>query len=374
MRTSHSLLLLLAAPPSLFTVLVTAQGNNNNNVEGWNDNYKLDYTYDATSDKGPENWDQARPTQEEEWGEWEVVRDTSGENGDDEDLIQFVNNECGREQRPSPIELIPSATCTDTQELLVRQFDPQLDCQHPLEGNQPDEDATDEWELTPYSLKYYMPRTDRNCRPPTVRLDNVFANVDRRNVPEHFVLLWLEVHARSEHVVQGKRYDAEIQMVHRSTTRPNELVVVSVLVDASGSGTEDHSDFQRYLLDGWQRKHQEEEQTCKRRSLLERKDRHLRGDLRNIPGYAAALQDFTQHSFNVTQFYGTNDDIPSRKKRDLQKCTSDAYGNGCADMGPRRRVFPYNLWPSAWYFSYEGSLTAPPCAGQVHWRIMDIPL
>ena len=369
-------LLLLSLP--LLSIVVVAQQQS---IEGWNDDYKLDYSYDVTGDKGPDRWGDLTASSSSSsaaaWGEWDVVRQTAGENDNNEDLVEITtDNQCGREQRPSPIELIPSATCTDTQELMVREYNPSSDCRHPVDDNN-DNEETGPWEVTPYSLRYYMPRTDRACRPPTVRLDGIYADVDRKNVEEHFVLLWLEVHARSEHVIHGKRYDAEIQMVHRSTTRPNELVVVSVLLDASHSGTtEDHADFQRYLLDGWQRKHQQEVETCDRRRRLERNQRHLRGDLRQTPGYVAALQDYVQdaRAHNVTQYYHDSD--TKSASRHLQKCTADAYGNGCSEMGmgPRRRTFPYNLWPSAWYFSYEGSLTAPPCAGRVHWRIMDTPL
>jgi carbonic anhydrase len=376
-----------AAATALFFFLLGttscyAQPNNNDN-DGtdslWQDSYRLEYTYDALDDRnGPASWQDVTATTEG-WGEWEHV---NGNNG----LIDFTANECGIEARPSPIEIIPSSTCQDSQEMRVRQFNDQWDCRHPLEEERDEEDdedsttspVTDPWEITPYSLRWYFPRNDRVCRRPTLRLDNIFAYNDRRN-DEHFVLLWLELHARSEHVIQGKRYDAELQMVHMATTRPNELLIVTVLIEASA--VDDHEDFQAFLLDGWQRKAMEEATTCAgRKKRLRRSRRHLQGEWRKSSNaYWTTLQDYNQ-SHASAHNYHDNEKQEAASERKLQggrqNCVLDQYGNGCESMGlrPRKRFFPYNLWPSLWYFSYVGSLTAPPCTGKVHWRIIDTPL
>jgi len=398
-QTGHlQLFLLLLLSYTAINTITTVSAQE---TEGWSDALKLGYTYDALDGQlvGPDKWGDIATAGT---GEWDIVKQNTIDNNFGEEVITdaITINQCGTEERPSHIELIPSATCEDTQEMVVRQYRPDVDCLHPFDvaemtmagGDDSDAAAatTGPWELTPYSLRYYYPRSMINtCRAPTVRLDGIMANIDRRNLQEHFVLQWMELHARSEHVIQGRRYDAELQMIHRSTTLPNELVVVSVLIDASQSGAEDHSDFQNYLLNGWQQKHLEEEQACAKRGLLERDQRHLRGKLRKTPGYMTVLQDYDSSvkQMNMTDlFYKDDDDnddddddiatTRQERQRQLQKCTTDAYGNGCAEQGlaPRRRLFPYNLWPSVWYFSYQGSLTAPPCAGNVHWRIIDTPL
>ena len=157
-------------------------------------------------------------------------------------------------------------------------------------------------------------------------------------------------------------------------------MIVSVLIDADNE-REDNADFQRYLLDGWQRKAMEEEATCEQDRKLRRTRRHLRGDLRSENSYLAALQEFQQlhekngnHNINVSPYH--QEERTERKLQGGRDCEPDIYGNGCEEfgLGPRRRTFPYNLWPSVWYYSYDGSLTAPPCTGQVHWRIIDTPL
>ena len=34
----------------------------------------------------------------------------------------------------------------------------------------------------------------------------------------------------------------------------------------------------------------------------------------------------------------------------------------------------YRLMPTVYYYGYEGSMTAPPCNQNVHWRVQDLPM
>lgn len=335
----------------------------------WKDSYDLGYTYEQRDEQnGPSQWSKISS---QSWGEWQDVNVFVNQNMG---LIEWPGNQCGSEARPSPIEVTPNGQCGDSLEMRVRQFNPNTDCHHPLEGNNPDPTDTDPWEITPYSLRWYMPRNDSTCLRPTLRLDGIQSLTDSKS-DEHFVLLWLELHARSEHMIDGRRYDAELQMVHMGTTRPNELVIVSVMIEA-GNVDEDNVDFQKYLLDGWQLKAQKEAQTCSSRNALRRTRRHLRKELRTENSYLAALQEYQLEMGKMEVPRSAFDERELQGGGNANNCVPDKYGMGCQQfgLGPRRRMFPYNLWPSIWYYSYPGSLTAPPCTGLVHWRIIDTPL
>ena len=376
--------------------IASAQQFNNNDGTFWRDAFRLGFSYDPLDLLGPARWSAVGSSnnnnqnnnnflqsRDQNWGEWDYVGRLATMDNDDEDapvLLNFQENECGSEAYPSPIELIPTSACTDEREMKTRQFNPFIDCMHPKDNDiRGDDEITQPWEITPYSLRYYYPRTDRVCRRPSLRLDQMWTSNGKNE--EHFSLLWLELHARSEHVVNGQRYDAELQMVHMGTTRPNELVVVSVMIQADA--TQDHTDFQNYLLDGWQRKAARERYLCRDQRTLQRERAHLRrggnqeGDGKDDKSehdvYQQALYEYAQAmNTNNHQF----DDPEPRRRLKEEECVPDKYGHGCEaqGLGPRKRTFPYSLWPSVWYYSYTGSLTAPPCAGQVHWRIIDTPL
>jgi carbonic anhydrase len=45
-----------------------------------------------------------------------------------------------------------------------------------------------------------------------------------------------------------------------------------------------------------------------------------------------------------------------------------------SNYAPRRKMWPYDLWPTIYFYGYKGMLTAPPCSEIVNWRILDEPL
>ena len=38
------------------------------------------------------------------------------------------------------------------------------------------------------------------------------------------------------------------------------------------------------------------------------------------------------------------------------------------------KPFPYDIWPTIYFYRYRGSLTIPPCTSMVNWRVFDEPL
>lgn len=285
----------------------------------WKDSYKLDFSYDPDAANGPGSWGNV-----EGIGQWEAY---------DNRLVNQGGNQCAFEGQPtSPINLEQiSQPCRDLHELLVRQIS--------------EEDCTRQdmmFDVTPYSLRASFPLTEDACTRPTLTVPRRF---------NEYSLLWMELHARSEHVVEGRRYDAELQMIHGGTGRDSgQIMAVSVLIEATANA--DDLEF-NWMLQQWEQSVEDETRKC-----ATRQNRQLR-----------EVSDF--------ELLKDKSSLEQDGKRELQfdpsPCGTDRFGGGCEPLAARRRMYPYNLFPTIWYYAYSGSLTIPPCSSGVQWRVLDQP-
>ncbi|KAG7363290.1 carbonic anhydrase [Nitzschia inconspicua] len=322
---------------ALVAVLLLGNAANAQDWGDWYDSYKMDYTYDTTAGNGPANWGGVDGI-----GEW-VDFDVTGR-------IAALGNQCDVGTRPSPILLDPGTGlnqqfyCQDLHEPLPRQINPDVDCSR--------------WEvtfaITPYALKTYFPLSDGYCLRPSLILSGRM---------DPYVLLWMEIHTRSEHAIAGKRYDAEIQMIHAGTGREaGQLMTISLMVDASA--VDDDLELE-WMLQQWRETAQTEREYCNGGGDRKRRLR------------SPQQPDLSQYMRNGN-FSSYKETTSRNQARNLQfttsSCRTDRFGRGCEPLGPRRRMFPYNLWQSIWYYGYSGSLSAPPCSEIVQWRVLDEPL
>ena len=146
------------------------------------DPHHLLFDYNPFSDTGPSRWGEVDVT-DNEWmkfvGKTRIDLDIDG-------------NECDSIRRPSPLNLVANDKCRDNHEILTRQIR-DTDCKfHHLD-----------FTITPHTLTTTFPLNDRHCERPTIDLPNGY--------PYRWHAHRIEIHIRAEHVLDGRRYDGELQ-------------------------------------------------------------------------------------------------------------------------------------------------------------------
>jgi hypothetical protein len=142
-------------------------------------------------------------------------------------------------------------------------------------------------------------------------------------------LITYDVKVPSEHTIDGKRYDAEIQMLHVHPA-DGRISSIGIVVEATSNGH--NSDFQA-ILNQFQIVYDRHENTCRRRQ------RNLR------------------FSNDTDKTLDNRDDVSAPFVRQMNVGGFDPYSD--------------KLFPTMFFYRYDGSITEPPCKDLTWWVLTD---
>jgi carbonic anhydrase len=160
----------------------------------------------------------------------------------------------------------------------------------------------------------------------------------------------------AEHLLNGKRYDAEMQIYHLHQDRRRMPTQVA-LISATDDGYNSYFDA---ALKAFEYVYENNRAQCARKI---RRERRLVSDFHEILG-SEVTSEFDDYA--TWGEYSTEMDRPdyeehsSETERKLEVMIWD----------PHHAM----LVPSIHFYRYEGSLTEPPCGEFVSWFIADVPM
>jgi len=187
----------------------------------------------------------------------------------------------------------------------------------------------------------------------------------------------------SEHLLNGKRYDAEVQIFHLHSRR-RRMPTQATLIQATEDGFNWYFDE---ALQAFEYEFKRDKIICEASKRRERrlmsqfydtlKSITMGGSTSNLRGYNNDIQNTTSAVKNSKQ-----EDPDYIENWGQYSIDSDAPGYKEQDEMNRQRILQRGVWdphnemivPSIHFYRYEGSLTEPPCGEWVSWFVTDKPM
>lgn len=243
-----------------------------------------------------------------------------------------------RRHKQSPIHLYRNVTAT--KECKDRHW------MHSSTGTCGFEDM--KFALERHSLRAYQPLDENGkstCTKP--------ANIDFSwGFPDRWHLVHTDIKVPSEHMQDGKRYDAEVQLAHIYSKRKEDKLIGKVSIFLEAGNATDRYGFLQLYLNRWRSEEKLIRQSCQRRRLGLFSDDENNGPRKLL------------RSTNQTDTFQPDENDGAFEPTDLQE--------------RRLRRFHAYDWlkqvETEYYFRYEGSQGVPPCQEVVHWRVMKDPI
>lgn len=214
------------------------------------------------------------------------------------------------------------------------------------------------FEILPHVLRAYQP--DVPCKgddPPQIDFSKGF--------PRPWELKFTDVSVPSQHVIDGKSYDAEVVLSHTYSVNKYDRLIGNVSIMLEKGGPEDRYDF----LDLYIRKWRREARRIKSHCFPDIYPQNRRHAAEVVPTEAPAgnrtLSNRGLWSLKRPGFHNPRFQKDTTWPQFLARANYDRYWH------------PYDWYIQAnteYYFRYEGSMPEPPCFEGVHWRILKDPI
>lgn len=205
------------------------------------------------------------------------------------------------------------------------------------------------WSLERHGLRVTQPLDENGqntCDTP--------ASIDfSMGFPNRWNLVHTDIKVPSEHMQDGKRYAAEVQLAHIYSKKKHDRLIANVAIFLeAGNETDSYNHLKRYIR-LWQQEDKLVRQSCQQRKL---------GVFSDSDGDDEQKRLLRSSSRNGLDEQDTDDEFHDSDEVERRLGAS----------------FPAYHWlktvDTEYYFRYEGSQGVPPCHEVVHWRVMKEPI
>lgn len=179
----------------------------------------------------------------------------------------------------------------------------------------------------------------------------------------------IDIKTKSEHKICGRRYDVELQYYYLHRYGNFEATAILGKVELDGDGRNGHNrEFQK-ILNFFQN------QADKDLSACNTKRRRARALLRanKASGDQKSPTPVIESSFQGGE--SESELTSSKSTPGLHHRVATRFLNilNQRDLNKKYRFDFYNndLWRTEWFIAYQGSMTYPPCAEKINWRVLD---
>lgn len=304
------------------------------------------FNYNNMSNYGPENWNSVGLPDPFYWSEF----DDPGY-GPWKGLLKsrmVTTNVCAIGQQQSPIDVRENgAVCYEIHQVRI------------VKGEYSVDSPSVQKRIEPYALRLVYPRrpcadlTNTSCQQPhgpTADMPNGWHGIGD--------LIHIDFKIPSEHTIWGERFDAEMQLYHIYPSR-GRVAVYTAMIRAQTNG---YNYYLQAAINAFQSVYDENQARC---GLKMRRERRLVSDFhRSIE--ANVTSPFVD--YETWADFSTPFDEPGAPHHDRER--ERELQTGGIIWNPYHEM----LFPSIYYYRYEGSLTEPPCSEYASYWVADKPM